>query len=619
MRPGRLAANRAGDALLLRTIEAAEPDVVAFTVYLWNEARTLWLARELRKRMPETALIAGGPHAGQLAALGSGAAPLDWIGLGPGERIFGEMLRGLNAGRARTSPRSRGARPVVVQALPTDTGLAQPIYETAVLSAEEYQGIAWLETTRGCRFRCAYCQEPQRGGRREVPLPGRTLRRDLEALANLGATDICLLDAAVNASPLLPLMDELLGGRSDKPSISGAVRPELVSQEAAQQLARVGMVEAEVGVQAVDARVLRNIRRPARLSRVRDGIARLREQGIRVSADCILGLPGDTEATVRQTIAFVTNKGIVDRARFFMLSVLPQTHLRSRAQDFALEYQPYPPYAVTSTRGVPFGDLRSLYGSVLPSARPGRGLLPNPYALVRPPSAAPGSRRADGAHPVTHLVCDLDGPFDPTLVTQLSGELALEVHVWFSATDPGARLDEARELLSQLSTPNPFGVWHLVLETREPPAPRVAEALLQSVWYHNSPILVQHSPPRYRARVVFTPTRAERGMARGKFLAGKHLTGVPAVSESSFGKGRVQLCSIHIEMGDLSIFEWQAHMRQWLADHLQAQEGMESMEPGNRGHRLFMRARGGRWMRSVRESKGWRLLRAMVDELLEPR
>ena len=138
------------------------------------------------------------------------------------------------------------------------------------------------------------------------------------------------------------------------------------------------------------------------------------------------------------------------------------------------------------------------------------------------------------------------------------------------------------------------------------------------VWYHNSPILVRHHPPRCRARVIFTPTRGERRVARGKFLAGKHLTGVPAVSECSFGKGRVQLCSIHIEMGDLSIGEWQAHMRQWLADHLEAQEGMDSMEPGNRGHRLFMRTRGGRWMRPVRESRGWRLLRAMVDELLEP-
>ena len=45
----------------LEEIVKAKPKVIGFTVYWTNTVLVLWMKRELKKRLPDTIFVAGGP------------------------------------------------------------------------------------------------------------------------------------------------------------------------------------------------------------------------------------------------------------------------------------------------------------------------------------------------------------------------------------------------------------------------------------------------------------------------------------------------------------------------------------------------------------------------------
>src|SRR5207248_2737039 len=55
-------ANTLGDRALATAIADRRPWLVGFTCYVWNIERTLWVARELKRRRPETRVVLGGPE-----------------------------------------------------------------------------------------------------------------------------------------------------------------------------------------------------------------------------------------------------------------------------------------------------------------------------------------------------------------------------------------------------------------------------------------------------------------------------------------------------------------------------------------------------------------------------
>src|SRR5262249_35893493 len=55
-------ANTLGDQALVAAIAGRQPWLVGFTCYLWNIERTLWVARELKRRRPGLRIVLGGPE-----------------------------------------------------------------------------------------------------------------------------------------------------------------------------------------------------------------------------------------------------------------------------------------------------------------------------------------------------------------------------------------------------------------------------------------------------------------------------------------------------------------------------------------------------------------------------
>jgi radical SAM superfamily enzyme YgiQ (UPF0313 family) len=88
-----------GDQALVARILERDPWLVGFTCYLWNIDRTLWVARQLKSRAPDTVVLLGGPEIdpGNGWVLAGGG--FDHAAVGEGEQTFAEFLERRAAGR----------------------------------------------------------------------------------------------------------------------------------------------------------------------------------------------------------------------------------------------------------------------------------------------------------------------------------------------------------------------------------------------------------------------------------------------------------------------------------------------------------------------------------------
>src|SRR5262245_14473070 len=83
-------ANSLGDQQLAEALAARDPWLVCFTCYLWNIERTLWIARELKKRRPGVRIVLGGPEITADNAWVLQTADYDFAVIGEGEQTFAD-------------------------------------------------------------------------------------------------------------------------------------------------------------------------------------------------------------------------------------------------------------------------------------------------------------------------------------------------------------------------------------------------------------------------------------------------------------------------------------------------------------------------------------------------
>ena len=252
-----------------------------------------------------------------------------------------------------------GTLPLFRTPLPNLNAISSPYLEGILDAADEEMLL--LETIRGCIFKCKFCYYPKSYD--DLYFVSRDkIVANLQHAREHGAKEVVLLDPTLNQrkdfSEFLQLLAECNPGRQFE--YFGELRSEGINDEIAGLLAAANFTEVEIGLQSVDPLAQELMDRKNNMKAFERGVKALREAGIRVKVDLIIGLPGDTVASIRRGMHYLKDSGLYDLVQVFNLAILPGTAFRQEAEQLGLQFQAVPPYYVLRTPTLELSDFYQL-------------------------------------------------------------------------------------------------------------------------------------------------------------------------------------------------------------------------------------------------------------------
>lgn len=331
--------------------------VFAFSCYTWNIDLFSSLMEELKTALPEALVIAGGPQV-QNAEDYVGES-LDAVVLGEGEvtfqclldRTFSCETNPLQAlaetdgvayrdGRGRFVRTKERKRIGDLSLLPSALTIVPLTDESGVALYDR----ASYETTRGCPFKCAFCEWGT--GATGVKMHRHSIdrvRTDLELLVEGGVGDIFFCDSNFGAVPedlekaqvLVALREKT--GRPRMFCTSWSKNPNRRVRDIATLLHRHGLLEHfTLALQTLTPAALEACnRKNLRVNRYQEIVADLVARGVPVGTELIWGLPGDTLENFERNFDLLV--AVFPTMSIYGYTLLPGTEFHERATELEIE------------------------------------------------------------------------------------------------------------------------------------------------------------------------------------------------------------------------------------------------------------------------------------------
>jgi len=340
------------------------PDIICCTLFLWNIERTLHLLRRVKQALANVKVIVGGPEvAFQHPFLFRTGIP-DIAVVGEGEVVFPQILFALEQGLQKDFRQVawRKGRRYSWGKAPSPSVTLQECLPPAHHSSwkPDPNGMAYLETGRGCPMRCSYCRYGHLRGKMTF-LDAREVASRIRILMDRGAKEIRFVDPVFNANPAFQVILQSLRELNRKGWLKffAEIQAALLTPDEIHGLAEAGFSELEAGVQSLDPQVLKRIRRSVRLAALENNLRLMADEGIRVTIDLMYGLPGQTVQDVRHSLQWAWQfKGA--NVQCLQTLLLPGTDLRAERRRWGMEADNRPPYGVRSTSTLSPEDIRAI-------------------------------------------------------------------------------------------------------------------------------------------------------------------------------------------------------------------------------------------------------------------
>jgi len=327
------------DEDVVKMVREAEPQLlgVSMTTRQWLRGRHL--VGLIREEM-NVPVVAGGLHPTFSPEAVLASPGFDYACLGEGEEALLDLVDTLAAGRTAHGLANiwvrGGFRPVLRK--PVEPLDSLPFAARDML--DEPHGVVQVSTQRGCPFPCTYCgarmfNELYEGtgeyGRRRSQENVLAELRVLRDAGNLSFV-IFLDDTFTIHHPWVKEFCRLYKEEFRTPFCLHA-RVETVNEKMLYMLADAGCQQITYGVESGSERVRREImHRPVTNQRFRDVFKWTNEAGIRVIANFMLGLPGETRAELDETYALAEELDSFDFG-FFVFYPYPGTQLFTTCRE----------------------------------------------------------------------------------------------------------------------------------------------------------------------------------------------------------------------------------------------------------------------------------------------
>lgn len=337
---------------ILKEIIEEKPNIVAFSVYIWNIEQIKRLANLIKTVNSNIEIVYGGPEVSYDSKVFLESNPGEYVVEGEGEHTYREFIlyklgkydlkeiRGLYY-KQEGMVQFNGNRPAMNM-----DDIVFPYEEDEELENK----IVYYEGSRGCPFNCKYCLSSTSHGVRFHKL--ERIKQELQYFINKKVKIVKFVDRTFNCNPkyAMEIWKYLIESKT-KTKFHFEISADILTEQEIELLKKApkDMFQFEVGVQTTNDDVLKNINRFVNFEHIKEKVVELSKiKNIKQHLDLIAGLPGENYESFKKSFNDVYSIK-PEEIQLGFLKLLKGSQMMEEADRYSMKYSKYPPYEILST------------------------------------------------------------------------------------------------------------------------------------------------------------------------------------------------------------------------------------------------------------------------------
>lgn len=337
--------HKARDEDFLSAIQIFGPDLIGISLMTRAHNKVKKLIAAIKNEIGDMSpVVIGGPQVTAAPAIVFKDLNADFAVFGEGELTLADLVRYLNVGRKdfKEIPGlvfkdqngqilQNMARPLInnLDTLPYPAWHLMPPgkYRVApILAPAKGQPIAQIMTGRGCPYNCSFCASNSTWKRKlRLRSAWHVLGEIQMLIKDYGVKEIHFCDDSFtsNMKRAEEICDAIIAEKFNIHwQCPNGIRGDRINDTLLKKMKKSGCYSVGLGVESGNINILKSVEKKLDLEEVKRTLIRLKEAGILSYGFFILGLPGDTRATIEETIEFALRNPF-NRAWFNIFTPYP--------------------------------------------------------------------------------------------------------------------------------------------------------------------------------------------------------------------------------------------------------------------------------------------------------
>ena len=302
-------------------------DLIGITVYSPVYYEVIDIFNKVKKFHAKVPVCLGGPYVTTIRDEIFKKTPADFAVCGEGEITFSDLIHHLKGNKglediAGLMYREQQGKVVINPPRSHIRDLNQlPLPAYDILPMERYP-LHRMVTSRGCPYACSWCNSSSLWNQTYRTRNPENMVSEIELLLNRYGKKIFVFgDNSFNIDlERVEKFCDLLISRNIKILWSISLRADIMTQELAFKMKEAGCYNVAIGIESASNEILSRIRKGTTIEKISEGIKMMKNAGIEVLSQFVIGSPYDTLDTVKQSIEYAKNSGC-DYTNFY--TVLP--------------------------------------------------------------------------------------------------------------------------------------------------------------------------------------------------------------------------------------------------------------------------------------------------------
>nr|MBI4156727.1 radical SAM protein [Candidatus Woesearchaeota archaeon] len=301
-----------------KEIQKIKPEVVGMAAFTFTIIDTLTLAKVIKEIDKNIKIVFGGPHATLFPYETLQQDVVDIVVVGEGEATFPELIENIDSyeklARVNGLMFKDQYRKVIVTPprdfiedldnIPIPDRTLTPYHQYSSVLAKK-NPLTTMVTSRGCSFRCTFCDRPQAGGKTWRANSVNRVVDEMQQIKDLGINEILFYDDTwtMDMNRAEKICREILARKLD---IGWDVRTRVdrVSPELIRLMKKAGCLRINFGVESGTEKGLQIVKKDTNLEKVKLAFKVCKEENMDSLAYFMFGLPGENKEDMIKTLEF---------------------------------------------------------------------------------------------------------------------------------------------------------------------------------------------------------------------------------------------------------------------------------------------------------------------------